>query len=482
MQPFEKLYKNILVSTLKYFPKGHLAAASTLAASLCLTLALFPSENAEATRQIHTTIDLKPNRSQGPFEPIEGFMHTALTHSLLKSTANELEFPQEALLIEAEEVEVDSPSTTEFTVRSGDSLSLIFQRAGLKDRDLYELFNSTPEAKELRRIKPGEVISFTLSDDGRLEELTYSQNELSNLQFSRTGKGFQAKKLEREPDVQIAFRHATITSSLFMAGKNAGMASTMVMELANIFAWDIDFAQDIRRGDHFKVMYEEKFLDGKRIGNGAILAVEFVNQGKTYKAVRYTDKEGYTNYYTPTGESMRKAFLRMPVDFARISSHFNLSRKHPVLHTIRAHKGTDYAAPRGTPIKAAGDGKVVHAGGKGGYGKTVILQHGQGYQTLYAHMHNFGRGIKNGARVRQGQIIGYVGTTGLSTGPHLHYEFHVNGVPRNPMTVEFPKTVAILDAEKPRFKAQTATLVAQLEQYRTSTQLALAESSDSNVQ
>lgn len=369
----------------------------------------------------------------------------------------------------------------EFTIKSGDSLSIIFQRAGLGDGAIYELFNSSPDSKELRRIMPGQTIAFAISDDGKLEKLTYVKNELTSLEFSRTEKGFSSKKLEREPEIRTAFRHATINSSLFMAGKNAGMSNSMVMDLANIFAWDIDFAQDIRRGDQFKVMFEEKFIDGKKIGNGAILAVEFINQGKKHNAVRYTDREGYTNYYTPTGESMRKAFLRMPVDFARISSHFNLNRKHPVLHTIRAHKGTDYAAPRGTPIKAAGDGKIVHAAAKGGYGNTVIIQHGQGYQTLYAHMHNFARNIKSGSRVRQGDIIGYVGTTGLSTGPHLHYEFHVNGVPKNPLTIDLPKTVAIEKSEKQKFLSKTRMVVAQLDQYRTPTQIALADDTEPNI-
>lgn len=467
MQPTESYYKNLLVAAAKQFPKGHLAAASTLAASLCLTLALFPSENAEATRQVQTYVQLKPSaNSQTGTLPIADIVDQTLSSTPLAVSAPAEETP-------AEEPEVKN--IHEFEIKSGDSLSIIFRRAGLNDRDIYELFSASAESKELRRIMPGEKIIFELNDAGKLAELTYVKNELSSLKFTRAEKGFVSEELERKPEVQIAFRHAPINSSLFMAGKNAGLTSNLVMELANIFAWDIDFAQDIRRGDQFKVMYEEQFLDGKKIGNGAILAVEFVNQGKVYKAVRYTDEEGDTNYYTPDGESMRKAFLRMPVDFARISSHFNLNRKHPVLHTIRAHKGTDYAAARGTPIKAAGDGKVIHASRKGGYGNTVIIQHGQGYQTLYAHMHNFGRGIKSGTRVKQGQIIGYVGTTGLSTGPHLHYEFHVNGVPRNPMTIDLPKTVSIPNAQMAHFKSQIQSLVAQLDQFKAPTQLALAD-------
>ncbi len=476
MQPTENYYKNLLTTAIRHFPKAHLAAASTLAASLCLGLVLFPSENAEATRQVQTYVTLKNPATTLP-TPFADIIDSTLSQSLLVGSTDAEEPESAAAPVEQEP---ESPAH-EFLVKSGDSLSIIFQRAGLRDRDIYELFSASPEAKELRRIRPGEKMVFTLNDDGKLEVLVYVKNQLTSLQFTRTEKGFTGKKLELDPEVRIAFRQATINSSLFVAGKNAGMSNTLVMELANIFAWDIDFAQDIRKGDHFKVMFEEKYLEDKKIGNGAILAVEFVNQGKTYQAVRYTDKEGDTNYYSPAGEAMRKAFLRMPVDFARISSHFNLNRRHPILHTIRAHKGTDYAAPRGTPIKAAGDGRVIHASAKGGYGNTVILQHGQGIQTLYAHMHNFGRGIRVGTRVKQGQIIGYVGTTGLSTGPHLHYEFHVNGVPRNPMTIDLPKTVAIENSEKTRFLAQTQPLMAQLNEFIPQTQLALARDSQSPV-
>lgn len=493
MEPIKKHSKNFLVSLFHQFPKGHLAAVSTLAAGLCCVLAVFPSGNAEATRQTRISLDL-PTQSQAT--PSRYLSNTSLHDSrssaeatlgvslelkdLVDSSTNPTPLVLATTDTEAPVVEEDM-GWQEFTVKSGDSLSIIFQRAGLKDRDLYELLNEAPEAKELRRIVPGQTIAFQVGENGKLQQLNYVKDSLNSLNFARDhdGEGFTAKKIERQPDIQIAFRQATINSSLFMAGKDAGMTGSLIMELANIFAWDIDFALDIRRGDQFKVMYEERYLDGKKIGNGAILAAEFVNQGKTFQSVRYTNAEGATHYYTPTGESMRKEFLRMPVDFARISSHFNLNRKHPILHTIRAHKGTDYAAARGTPIKASGDGKVIFAGVKGGYGNTVILQHGQAYQTLYAHMHNFGKGVKVGTRVRQGQIIGYVGTTGLSTGPHLHYEFYVNGVVRNPMTVELPKARSIAAAEKADFLAQTQAVVAQLEAFKGSSRLAMADG-DSN--
>ena len=255
------------------------------------------------------------------------------------------------------------------------------------------------------------------------------------------------------------------------------MEDSLVMELATIFGWDIDFALDIRTNDHFKVLYEEQFLQGEKLGNGPILAAEFTNQGTTFRAVRYVDDDGKGNYFTPDGKSMRKAFLRTPVELARISSHFNLRRKHPILNKIRAHKGTDYAAPRGTPIKATGDGRVVWVGTKGGYGRTVIIQHGQSYKTLYAHMNKYGRGIGSGKRVRQGQIIGYVGTSGLATGPHLHYEFHHNGVVRNPVSVRLPKAESIPKAELAAFKQQTQPIVAQLDDY--SQRMQIAQNGDS---
>lgn len=487
MDPMKKFYSKFLNAKLQHFPKGHIAAAGILGGGLCLILAGLSMGAAESPLPTPQPVQLsfaKTNTMLSDTALIDSASTATNFTGPLNITLGAdhlIESDEQASLSLApasqhEEPSIAAPEVQEYVIKNGDSLSVIFKRIGLNDRDLYELFNESPEAKELRHIVPGQKIAVELNAEGKLQQLIYTEDTLNSLSFTRTADGFTSKKIERQPDIQIAFREAKITSSLFMAGKNAGMSSNMVMELANIFAWDIDFAQDIRRDDRFKIMYEEKYLDGKKIGNGAILAVEFVNQNTTYEAVRYTDKEGHSSYYTPEGESMRKAFLRMPVDLARISSHFNLNRKHPILHTIRAHKGTDYAAPRGTPIKAAGDGKVIHAGRKGGFGNTVIIQHGQGYETLYAHMHNFGRNIKTGARVRQGQIIGYVGTTGLSSGPHLHYEFHVNGVPRNPMTIQLPKAISIAASEKSRFLAQTQPTVAQLQQFKGTTRLAMVNS------
>lgn len=297
---------------------------------------------------------------------------------------------------------------------------------------------------------------------------------MQSVRIERSATGYSFKKEEIKPSVETRYAHGEINSSLFLAAKRAGLSHNLTMDLANIFGYDIDFALDIRQGDRFEVVFEEKTVDGKRVGTGNILAARFVNRGKTYTAVRYTSKSGTTSYYTADGASMRKAFIRTPVDFARISSRFSNGRKHPILNKIRAHKGVDYAAPRGTPIKSAGDGKVILAGRKGGYGNTVIIQHGNRYRTLYAHMQGFAKSVRSGSAVKQGQIIGYIGTTGLSTGPHLHYEFQVDGVHVDPLGLKLPMADPIAKSELPRFMATSRPLMARMDEERA-TMLALKQ-------
>ena len=237
------------------------------------------------------------------------------------------------------------------------------------------------------------------------------------------------------------------------------------MKLTSIFGWEIDFALDLRKGDKFSVVYEKRYLDGKRISNGKILVATFNNRGTDHKAVLFKQKNGSENYFTPSGRSLRTAFLRTPIPLARVSSHFNLSRKHPVLHTIRAHKGTDYAASSGTPIRATGDGRVISAGWKGGYGRAVVIKHGHNISTLYAHMSRYKKGIRAGTKVKQGQTIGYVGQSGLATGPHLHYEFRVNGIQRDAERVKFPHAAPVSRNQLAQFKQQSAIYLDQLKTF-----------------
>lgn len=447
MQSTETQKKSGKTTHFRDFPRRHIIALGALTSILTLTLFFLPSSQVAAKRQP---------------QPV----------ALAIDTEN---IPDTPAINTIEEISEDS-AWTEQEVRQGDNLSIIFKRAGLNDRDVHELMSSCKESKTLKRIHPGHKLAFQIDTHGKLTRLRYIKDRMHSELFFRTESGFSLEQEVATPDIQLAYREAVISSSLFSAGQKARLDSNLIMEMANIFGWDIDFALDIRQGDSFKLLFEELFLDGEKIGNGAILAAEFTNRGNSYRAVRYTNKKGVSHYFTPEGESMRKEFIRTPVELARISSHFNLKRKHPVLNRIRAHKGTDYAAPRGTPIKAAGDGKIIHAGRKGGYGNTVIIQHGQKYKTLYAHLHKFHRSTRKGKRVKQGQIIGYVGSTGLATGPHLHYEFYVNGSVRNPVRVKLPKALSVAKADKKHFLLQTRPFIAELTKYQNASQIALATS------
>ena len=323
------------------------------------------------------------------------------------------------------------------TVQSGDSLELLFQKNSLSISDLGKITQLKASMENLEILLPGEAISIEHTLSGNIVSLSKNLNETKVLRIFSTSTGFESEILEREIEIRKNYAYGVIESSLFEAGNDAGISDTVIMNMAGIFQWDIDFIQDVRIGDEFTVIYEEYWYEGEKIRTGEILATEFINQGEIFRAARYTNNQNFTDYYMPEGRSVRKAFIRAPVDFTRISSSFNLNRRHPVLNTIRAHKGVDYAAPSGTPVMAAGDGVVKSIGDNGGYGNTIVLQHGSNITTLYAHLSRFAN-IKQGSRVTQGQTIGYVGQSGLTTGPHLHYEYRINGIHRNPRTVDLP--------------------------------------------
>ena len=358
------------------------------------------------------------------------------------------------------------------TIKSGDNLSLLFDRNNLSPQELYKVTSNKTAAKQFKHLFPGDEIKLRI-DENKLTELSYEFDLGKSLHMVRNEDSFEAEIIERPLEYRTRQATGSIENSLFLSAQAAGLSDKLTMELAGIFGWDIDFALDIRQGDNFAVIYEEVFLDGEKVRDGNIVAAAFTNRGKSFEAIRYTDSNNRTDYYSADGHSMRKAFLRTPVDFSRISSRFNLKRKHPVLNRIRAHKGVDYAASRGTPIKATGDGKIIHRGKKGGYGSTVIIQHGSSYSTLYAHMSNYARGIRTGSRVKQGQVIGYVGSSGLATGPHLHYEFRVNGSVRNPLTVKLPDAQPLSKEFLADFKQQANQLMASLN-LLNQTNLALA--------
>ena len=319
-----------------------------------------------------------------------------------------------------------------------------------------------PIAKELVSLKVGNSLEFKFDDNDELKQMHYPVTDLTKLVINFEDEKLMDAVVEDMPYVVKEYVAANeIDSSLYEAALDAGLSNNLIMEMVRIFGWDIDFVLDIRSGDSFHIIYNAYELNGKRLADGNILAAEFNTQGQSYRAIRFEDADGVASYYAPNGDSMLGTFLRSPVEFSRISSRFG-KRKHPILKTWRAHKGVDYAARRGTPIRATADGKVILAGNKGGYGKTVVIRHAGRFSTLYGHMTGFAKNIRSGSRVKQGQTIGYVGSTGLATGPHLHYEFRLDGVHRNPLTFKTPKASSIAKTQKTEFDKVSAHWTARL--------------------
>ena len=348
-------------------------------------------------------------------------------------------------------------------VRDGDSLYLIFNRVGLSQTDLQRLLATGGDGKKLRRLRPGQSIAFLREPDGQLSRLHHEVDEVTTLQFTRSGDGFTSRVVTRDYHRQVAVKNGVIKSSLFAAAR--GVPDQVVHQFVEVLEWDIDFARDLRKGDSFSLLYEELHIDGHRVRTGDVLALEFRSEraGKPIRAFRYTDSNGETDYFTPDGRSLRRAFMRNPLRFTRISSRFSKSRLHPVLRVRRPHRGVDYAAPRGTPVRATGSGRVAYAGRKGGYGKTVVLTHGKRYTTLYGHLSRYAKGVRKGSAVQQGQVIGYVGSTGVSTGPHLHYEFRINGVHRDPLKIALPRAEPLAKEEMKRFRRAIGPLLARID-------------------
>ena len=372
----------------------------------------------------------------------------------------------EALSVVAEPVTAALPAAPfEFvaiTIGRNDTLDRVFRELELRISDLAELRSLPDVRKSLDMIRPGDVIQLTHLN-GELKSLTRQLNETATLSVTRADDGFAANIVENPLEREEHRLAGTVDSSLYLAVNDAGGSDRLAVSLADVFRFDIDFVNSVQPGDRFVVAYEQQWQDGAFVRDGDILAAEFVNAGRSYKAVRYTMPDGHADYYTPDGRPVRKAFLRYPVDYGRISSGYNLARMHPILHRVRAHRGIDFAAPTGTPVKAAGSGRVLSRGVKGGYGNVVVLAHSKGVTTLYAHLSRYAKGLAVGDRVNQGEVIGYVGRTGLATAPHVHYEYRVNGVHMNPARVTLPKADPIPSNLMDDFHSKTAPLLARLE-------------------
>ena len=353
-------------------------------------------------------------------------------------------------------------STIEVIVSHNDTLDHIFRRLKLDLADLASLRDLPGLKSGLDKLRPGEALHL-IHRDGSLFGFERQLSPSETLRVIRDEEGFRSKVVENPLETRERIVHGVIDSSLFEAVAKAGAHDQTALALADIFGWDIDFVLDIQPGDSFTATYDEISQDGKYIKDGPITAAMFVNRGHVYRAVRYVDPTGASHYYTPEGRSMYRAFLRTPVEFTRISDRFNPNRRHPILNTIRAHKGVDYAAPTGTPVRAAGDGRVQFAGQKGGYGNVLEIAHARGVVTVYGHLSRFSKDIRTGSKVTQGDVIAYVGMTGLATGPHLHYEYRVNGVHKNPQTVDLPGAAPIDPSWRPDFDEKTALALAALE-------------------
>ena len=335
----------------------------------------------------------------------------------------------------------NDPELLKHTITAGESLATIFRKYDYESRDLY-LLTQSEFGTALESIYPKQELSFLIHDK-ELIQVKYSLNPLQSIIFDRVGNNFRSKSINLHPDRFLERKHGVIETSLFLSSQSLGLSDNLIMRFAQIFQWDVDFVLDIRPGDAFYIVFESLYLNGKRVGDGEILAATFVNQGKSFEALGFATQDDRLEYFTPAGKNMRKAFLRAPLEFSRISSNFNPRRRHPLFKTVIPHRGIDYAAPRGTPVFASGDGKVIEASRTKANGKFIVISHGEQFVTKYLHLSNFANRVKKGKRVKQGQTIGYVGSTGYATGPHLHYEFLVNGVHRNPRTVQLPKAASI---------------------------------------
>jgi murein DD-endopeptidase MepM/ murein hydrolase activator NlpD len=353
-------------------------------------------------------------------------------------------------------------ATINIIVGPNDTLDHIFRKLKLNLADLANLRSMPGIRTHMDNLRLGESLHFVYRDD-ELDGFERRLNENETLQVLRGPGGLRAEVLQNPLEARTRTVRGVIDRSLFEAVTAAGAHDQTAVNLADMFQWDIDFILDVQPGDSFVVTYRELYQNGVYVKDGPVLAASFVNQGRPYFAVRYVDSEGAARYFTPDGRSLHKAFLRAPVEFTRISSRFNSARYHPILNLIRAHKGIDYAAPMGTPVRAAGDGRISYAGPKGGYGNVVEMEHSRSITTVYGHLSRFAKGTRAGAHITQGQVIAYVGMTGLATGPHLHYEYRVNGVFKNPQTVPLPDASPIEARFREDFLAKSAPLLATLQ-------------------
>lgn len=351
-------------------------------------------------------------------------------------------------------------------VQPGDTVAELMQRLNIKDATASDYLRNSGDARSFRKLSSGQEVQAVTDAAGALISLSYLGDQGAKVVISKQGDGYTSKTVTALLEKRLFVRTGEIKTSLYAATDAAGMPEAAANQLTEIFSGDVDFHHDLKRGDRFTAVYEMTYSNGALVKTGQIQAAEFINQGHVYRAVRFQTDATHSDYYTPEGKSLKKAFLRSPIAFSRVSSGFTMSRFHPVLNTWRAHKGVDFAAAMGTPVKATSDGVVSVVGKQNGYGNVIILKHQSNLSTVYGHLSRFAKGLHNGQRVAQGEVIGYVGMTGLASGPHLHYEFRIDGQQRDPLRVALPNALPISGANRVAFKSMADKFVASLNQLR----------------
>jgi len=353
----------------------------------------------------------------------------------------------------------------ETTIKRNDSLFNILTKFGIRNENIIELIN-TKNSNLLSSIEVGDKIRVNVDENNEIKDLLYIDDFQSGVKAERFGNTYKINKFKHPLEKVKIFKHVVIEDSMYVSGLKEGIPDSVLMDVVYINGWDIDFTHDIRAGDSFSLIYEEILVDGEKVLDGNVLITEFNNQGKKITSIRFDLTNGKSEYFSSEGINVKKAFLRSPVKLSYISSKYNLRRKHPVLHTIRAHKGVDYAASKGSPVRATGDGTISFAQYNGGCGNEIKIKHSEDYTTRYCHLDKYNSRAKVGRKIKQGQTIGYVGSTGLATGPHLHYEFHVNGKHTDPLRVKFPNATPIRSTEKIKFNQVAFSLTSQLNNYK----------------
>ena len=401
------------------------------------------------------------------------FLISITIFSSIKIDSN---LPKEALFsqVSMEELDLDSAVEAETfnfiklkraEIKRNDSLFSILKRLGIEEKNIVTLVNSD-RSNLLAQIKIGKTLEVGINDSNIVISLNYIKDFKSGVRAEKRGEVYEIEEYELNTEKYRVFKNIEINNSLYVDGLKEGLPDSVIMDLVYIFGWDIDFVHDIRPGDSYSLIYEEVFVNGEKKLDGDILIAEFINRDRTHTAIRYKLQNGFSEYFSLEGRNVKKAFLRSPVEFSYISSSYNLKRRHPILHKIRAHTGVDYAASRGTPVRATGDGTVVFADKKGGYGNLVEIKHTEDYSTRYAHLNKFHSKIKVGKKVNQSETIGYVGRTGTATGDHLHYEFRVNGKHTNPLTVKLPNAKPIHENDKDSYGLHAKKILADLKKYQ----------------